>query len=223
LLDEELRLRAHRLATGEFRTEDLDRIFLGLRSHAGNHNCFLDIGDFVAHRDTRDKGLVTRVGRDVFTSVDVWSLKLRGFDPSRADIARAAFANFRLASDEQLKVGCGCRRETALSRLKSALAKVARNEHPTEPELKVLVYLGNRFIWKPAFSADQLFAEFKEVLTHKKIIGKCDHAALDGAKVFLSLYALSVMHGSSILLDNGRKAKLFAGFANRERMLEVKV
>jgi hypothetical protein len=103
------------------------------------------------------------------------------------------------------------------------LAKVGRDEQPTESEFKVLNYLGNRFIWKPAFTSDQLFAEFKEVLTRNGIIGKADASALDAAKAFLSLYALTVMHGSSIVLDGGQKANLFAGFANRYRVLEVKV
>jgi hypothetical protein len=201
----------------------LDRLFLGQRTRAGNRACFREIGDFVAHRDTREKGLVTQSGRDIFTSLDVWSLGLRGRRPSLADIARAGHANLRLASDEQLKSGCGCQHQTARKRLQRALEKVERNEKPTDAEFKVLNYLGNRFIWKPAFTADQLFVEFNEVLTQNGIIGKADSAALVNAKVFLTLYALAVMHGSSIILENGEKARLFAGYANHERRLEVKV
>ncbi len=223
LLNADLRHRARRLMAGDYRTGDLDRLFLGQRARAWNCACFREIGDFVAHRDIREKGLVTQVGRDIFTSVDVWSLKMRGRDPSWTDIARAAHANLRLASDEQLNSGCGCQRPIARKRLERALAKVDRNEPPTNSELRVLEYLGNRFIWKPAFTSDQLVAEFKQVLTRNGIIGKADSEALDGAKAFLSLYALAVMHGSSIVLDSGQKAKLFAGFANQERRLEVKV
>lgn len=223
MLDDDLRHRAQRLLAGDFRIVDLDRLFLGQRDRAGNRACFREIGDFIAHRDTREKGLVTQVGRDIFTSVEVWSLKMRGRDPSWADIARAAHANLRLASDEQLKAGCGCQRKTARKRLDRALTKIDRNEQLTASELEILQYLGNRFIWKPAFTSDQLFSEFTEVLIRNGIVERVDAKALTNAKVFLTLYALTVMHGSSIVLDNGQKAKLFAGYANRGRHLEVKI
>ena len=81
----------------------MDRLFLGQRERVWGRTAFRDIGDFVAHRDTCEKGVVTQVGKDVFTSVDVWSLQMRGREPSWADIARAAGANLRLASDEQIR------------------------------------------------------------------------------------------------------------------------
>jgi hypothetical protein len=223
LLDDDLRLRARRLIAGDFRTGDLDRLFLGQRDRAANRACFREIGDFVAHRDTREKGLVTQVGRDIFTSVDVWSLKLRGRDASWADIKRAAHANFRLASDEQLRTGCGCQRQMARKRLERALAKIDRNEQLTASELQVLQYLGNRFIWKPAFTSDRLFSEFKDLLIHNGLVEKSNADALDAAKTFLTLYALALMHGSSIILEGGQRARLFAGYANRGHHLEVKI
>jgi hypothetical protein len=223
LLDEDLRHRARRLMVGDFRTGDLDRLFLGQRNRAWNRACFREIGDFVAHRDTREKGLVTQVGRDVFTSVDVWSLKMRGRDASWTDISRAAYANLRLASDEQLKAGCGCQRSTARKRLERALDKIDRSEQLTDSEFGVLQYLGNRFIWKPAFTSDQLFSEFKEVLIRNGIVERGEAEALTNAKAFLTLYALAVMHGSSIVLEGGQRARLFAGYANRGRHLEIKI
>lgn len=223
MLDDDLSYRTHRLMAGDRRVVDLDRLFLGLRSRADAQACFREIGDFVAHRDTREKGLITQVGRDVFTSVDVWSLKLRGREPSWADIARAAYANLRLASDEQLQVGCGCRRPSAKQRLQRALTKVARQERPTDKEVRALEYLGNRFIWKPAFTASQLGAEFQEVLLRTGIIRPIDIALSDETRTFLALYALALMHGSTIALENGHRASLFAGYSNRHRHLEVKV
>ncbi|WP_312808434.1 hypothetical protein [Agrobacterium cavarae] len=223
MLDEDLKHRARRLIAGDFRSGDLDRLFLGQRDRAWGRACFREVGDFVAHRDTREKGLITQVGRDVFTSVDVWSLKMRGRAPSWTDIARAAEANLRLASDEQIRSGCGCQRGAAKKRIQSALTKIDRQEAPTEPEIRALEYLGNRFIWKPAFTSNQLLTEFRDVLTLNGFIGKADAPALENAKAFISLYALAVMHGSAIVLEGGDKAKLFAGFANRGRHLEVKV
>jgi hypothetical protein len=42
-------------------------------------------------------------------------------------------------------------------------------------------------------------------------------------KSFLSLYVLTLMHGSSIELAEGNKAILIAGFANSQRTLEAKI
>gem|GEM_PF-1377651 len=223
MLDEDLRCRARRIFAGDHRVGDLDRLFLGLRARAGAQACFREIGDFVAHRDTREKGLITQVGRDEFASVDVWSLKMRGLDLSWAEIARAAYANLRLASDEQLRNGCGCQRPAAKQRLQSALAKVERHERPTEKEIRTLDYLGNRFIWKPAFTAAQLATEFNQVLIRTGIIDPSEAVLSEETCAFLALYVLALMHGSAIILDNGERARLFAGFANRQRCLEVKV
>ena len=223
MLDEDLRHRARRLLAGDHRIVDLDRLLLGLRSRAGPQACFREIGDFVAHRDVREKGLITQVGRDVFTSVNVWSLKMRGRDPSLADIARAAEANCRLASNEQLQDGCGCQRPTAKQRLRRALAKVEQGVRPTDKEIRVLDYLGNRFIWRPAFTSAQLAAEFREVLLRTGIVDLSDPDMAEQTRAFLALYALSLMHGSAIILEDGQRARLFAGFANRQRCLEVKV
>jgi hypothetical protein len=107
--------------------------------------------------------------------------------------------------------------------LEGALAKVRRQAALTDPEARVLEYLGNRFIWKPAFTADQLFDEFRYVLIQNGIVRDVESPQLEGAREFLTLHALAVMHGSAIVLDDGQKAGLYAGFANQQRRLEVKV
>lgn len=223
MIDDDLRLRAKRLLSGQRRIEDLDRLFLDQRDRHHGKPSFREVGDFVAHRKERQKGLVTQIARDVFTSVSVWSLAFRDQKPSRADIVRAAWANFRLASDLQLKQGCGLRRPLAKSRLESGLAKFERGDTITDEELKVILYLGNRFIWKPAFTDDQLFDEFSDVLRKNAIIAQADMAALLDAKPFITLYAIACMHGSTIQLDDPLNGQLLAGYANRQRNLEVKV
>lgn len=223
MLDDDLRVRAHRLASGHHRVEDLDRLFLGLRDRDAGRMSVREIGDFVAHRGERQKGPVTQTARDVFTSVDVWSLVMRGRQPSHADIARAAWANFRLASDLQLRQGCGLRRPIVRRRLESGLSKFARSETLTEQEADVIGHLGNRFIWKPAFDDEQLFKEFQDILITNKMLPKSEARSLGNAKTFLTLYAIALMHGVAIEFDNGTRTQLRAGFANRQRRLEVKV
>ena len=168
-LDEELRRRARRLLNGDRRTEDLDRLYLGLRGRARGFDAVREIGDFVAHRDERSKGFISQVARDVFTSVDVWSMDLRGLKASWTDIGRAAEANLRLASNALVKDGCGCGKSIAKQRVDSALEKISGGERITEAEARALTFLGNRFIWRPAFWADQLVDEFGRLLVRWRL------------------------------------------------------
>lgn len=142
MIADDLRMRAGRLLAGQRRVDDLDRLFLGLRDRHHGKESVREIGDFVAHRAERQKGLVTQVARDVLTSVSVWSLGFRNKKAEISDIVRAAKANFRLASDQQLKDGCGLRRPVVKRRLDSGLAKLERGETITDEEMAVLLYLG---------------------------------------------------------------------------------
>ena len=223
LYDEDLRLRAQRLLCGDHRTNDLDRLYLGLRERSRGFEAVREIGNFVAHRDVRNKGLVTQVGRDVFTSVDVWSMGLRGLTPSLADISRAADANLRLASEAQLKAGCGCGPATARKRVERALRKIERGEAITDVEMATLDYVGNRLVWRPAFLASQLAGEFERLLAVTGLASASELSNFPAAADFLTLHALAVMHGSSIIIAPGKTARLLAGYANRERRLEVKI
>ena len=223
MIDEDLKSRARNVLNGHYRTIDFDRLFLGLRSRAASKQCFRELGDFVAHRDTRVKGFLTQVGRDVFTSLDIWSLKMRGVEATLTDLRRAADANLRLANDAQIADGCGCSKAIARQRLKRGFGKLAENRKPTDKEFRVLQYLANRFIWRPAFTADQLFDEFGQLLVKYGIIDQAEMNLLENSKVPLTLYALTVMHGSAIILENGDRSNLYAGYANREGKLEVKM
>lgn len=148
---------------------------------------------------------------------------MRGRKPSKSDISRAARANLRLASDIQLKQGCGLRRPIVRRRLESGLKKFARSGTLNDQEAEVLSYLGNRFVWKPAFNDNQLFNEFRDALVQNAIVPKREATSLNSAKTFLTLYAIALMPGVVIEFDNGTKSQLHADFANRQRYLEVKI
>lgn len=182
-----------------------------------------EIGDFIAHRDKREKGLITQVGRDVFTSFDVWSKPMRELPVGRDDVVRAAKANLRLATDDQIRQGLGMSRQMAAGRLKRALSKSAEGQGLSSSERDVLMYFGNRFIWRPAFTADQLIGELSTLLPRLDLIDKTDLDGVAAAGTFIALHAVTAMHGSAITLDDGSSARLFAGFAIRDHWLEVKV
>lgn len=222
MLTQELRTRAKRIVDGTAATIDIDRIYLALRSHRKASSPFREIADFIAHRDERDKGITTDVGRDVFTSVSVWSLGLRDKTPTWNDLVHAAQANLRLASDEQIKNGCGCNRQTATTRLSKALKKRESGIVLKKSEAEALEYFGNRFIWKPALRAACLLADFRETLIDADLIDASETFRPE-VQPLLALHAVAVMHGSKIRVADDICADLFAGYANKDKHLEVKV
>jgi hypothetical protein len=223
MIDDDLRLRAKRFLGGKHRADDLDRFYLDLRERTYGRASFREIGDFVAHRGERNRGPVTAVARDVITSFSVWSLAFRDKKPTFPELAQAARANFRLASDKQLKDGCGLKRPAVKKVLDHVLPRFENGGPIDDEELRVLLYLANRVIWKPAFTDDEVVKDFCDVLTHNKIVAKADCPALLAARDFVSLYALIRMHGTTIALEDGTNAQLLAGCANRDNILEVKV
>ncbi|WP_375415549.1 hypothetical protein [uncultured Bradyrhizobium sp.] len=223
MIDDDLRLRAKRLLDGQRRADDLDRFFLDLRERTHGRASFREIGDFVAHRGQRDKGPLTQIARDVITSVSVWSLGFRGKRPTYPELALAARANFRLASDKQLKDGCGLRRPAVKRILDAALPRLEVGGPIQDEELPILLYLGNRFIWKPAFTDEQVIKEFCDVLILNRIVSGKDRRGLQDVGNFIILHALARMHGTTIALETGGSAELLAGYANQHGHLEVKV
>jgi hypothetical protein len=223
MIDDDLRLRAKRFLGGQHRADDLDRFYLDLRERTHGRASFREIGDFVAHRGERNRGPVTQVARDVITSVSIWSLGFRGKKPTYLELAQAARANFRLASDKQLKDGCGLKRPAVKKILDRALPRLESGGPIDDAERPVLLYLANRFIWKPAFTDEVVVSDFCDVLTLNKIVSKADRPALLAARNFVSLFALIRMHGTTIALEDGTSAQLLAGYANQHGILEVKV
>lgn len=93
----DLRLRVQRLLRGERRHDDVDPLFLGLRDRAGGREIIREIGDFVAHRDERDRGTVLQQTSDVLLSIQTF-LKVRmDGEFTLAEIRQVAEANLRIA------------------------------------------------------------------------------------------------------------------------------
>ena len=60
------RTRVERLLRGDFRVDDLTRLFLYARDRCDGRESVKEVGDFVAHHNERNKGTVTRATREWF-------------------------------------------------------------------------------------------------------------------------------------------------------------
>ncbi|MBY3144089.1 hypothetical protein HFO63_00505 [Rhizobium laguerreae] len=222
MIDPDIRLRVRRILRGERRQDDLDRIFLYLRTRHFGRESIQEIGDFVAHRDRRQKGPVTRTARDVFVSFRNWLRTTQGLPFTAEDIIRAANANLRIATADQLRSRLDLRPEVVKSVLTQAVRKLERGKKLTTREERVFNYLGGAFIWNPAFTDHSIFDDLGEVLRQNGYLEEADEASFETIRHFLSLYVLTIMHGSALLMENGDLAHLQAGFRNKEAKLEVK-
>src|SRR3954453_18158076 len=96
--DLEMRRRVQRLIAGEFRPDDVRPLFLWLRERSYGIGSIREIGDFVAHSDTREKGPITDDARDYFKYL---ALRLpnkdRKVDPANlpSDFARTLRSRLR--------------------------------------------------------------------------------------------------------------------------------
>jgi hypothetical protein len=220
--DEELRIRARRLLTGNVHLEDLDRLFLDQRQRCHGRKHFQEIGDFLAHRNARNKGPVTEVIQDIMTSFRVWSMPMRGEKHSPVDIQEAGQVNLRLMTDEQLLAGCGMRRQTAETKFRKGVTKLEVGTPLSASEGRAVQYLGNQFVWRPAFKDGDLLDDFLHVLHRNGLMADPPQITFDRLKAILAMYAISRVH-ETMISDRGIQAQLFAGASNSYGVLEVKL
>lgn len=220
----ELRQRVERFLRGDRRVEDLDRIFLGLRDRCYGLATIREIGDFVAHRDQREKGPVTDKVRDIQLSLESWLKQGQGQFPDLAAAKRISAANLRTATDAQLAARLGLRREVVKSVLAQAIKKMEadRFEKVTQRERSVFNYLAGAFVWNPAFTDEQVAEDLAAVLIKAGALLKDEREAFDANGAFLALYVTALMHDSAIVMEDGSRFDLVAGFANDQNRIEVK-
>jgi len=220
----ELRHRVERYISGDRRVSDLDRIFLGLRARCYGLASIREIGDFVAHRDQREKGPVTDKVKDIQLSLESWLAQGDGKVPDLASAKRISAANLRTATDVQLDARLGLRREVVKAVLAQAIKKMEsdRFDKLTQREKAVFNYLAAAFIWNPAFTDEQVAEDLATVLIKVGALQTNERAAFDADHSFLALYIIALMHDSTVVMEDGSRFDLIAGFANKENRIEVK-
>ncbi|WP_456490079.1 hypothetical protein [Marinobacter nauticus] len=58
-----------KIEAGDFDENDIDNLFMKLRAYSSNHRVFREIADFVAHNDSRDRGLANQALETMYLSM----------------------------------------------------------------------------------------------------------------------------------------------------------
>lgn len=196
-----------RLLAGERRVDDLTHVFLAQRERFHGRAAFLEVGDYIAHRDLRTKGLASRKAKDyaILWRAQVWHARTKE-PPPGLDWAAYFRANVRHMSDEKLLEISGLRRDranTVAGRILSADFGSRRRLTQTEDRFLDAVSAVGEV--KALFTADELLDDFSFVCRRNRLISDAEADQLGAIKPFLSLFALAQMHGCSIEIGDGTR------------------
>jgi hypothetical protein len=216
------RQRVQRILAGHGRSEDFGSLFVELRAKTYGSKRFREIGDFVGHRDVRNRGLIVDVVRDFASSMELF-IEMSGNKPPSLEVACAgAKANLRLSTDEQIASTCAMSKASAEQAIDRATVMLKQGLLPSERDKFVFNSYTARIVWHPAFLDDDIVEEWITVLTRNNLLEKVEVVQMRQHSERLILYVLTLLHGVAVELQNKKKVTLQAGFFNRERRLEVK-
>lgn len=214
--------RAKRLVHGEFRAEDIDKLFLYLRTRSKGRQAIAEIGDFVAHREEREKSLITKHAKDWFIATR-FTFRALGqpyaIDDLPMNFGDVFNAVFGQLSEQEIRKHTGLKRRD----VKKLLPRIVKLLEPNgsggltaakiaDPkEWSIIVCLTRYFKGiGSTFSEDQIFNGFRDALIDEGLLEKEEAKCLSRVRKAICLNAVTVMHLTEIDLGDGTKAKLSA-------------
>jgi hypothetical protein len=224
--DPKSKARVDRLLRGEFRPDDLTSLFLYGRDHADGREAVIEIGDFIAHHDERDRGIVTRSTREWFAVVRYHMSRFRpdGVQPFNARMMPSATPDYfkiavnRLGAETIQKV-TGLRKKKADEMMQKILPRLVRNSDGTwslpadlsKSEVDLIVCVSSEIVVKPAFSPERICDDFLAMLRSNALISKEDERAHAAAlRVLIQLCAIAAMHHCIVQVGDGTTVQLNA-------------
>lgn len=170
-----------RIESGDFSTDDVEMLFLRLRSYSFEHRIFREAGDFVAHNDKREKGIINDAMDGVFLklrlfaeySLDNKSLDILGELPRY--FKRLLKQTLARAPSDHLKQELGVSVDTAASVVENTIIEDKaknvcrlRDGKLSARKLAVITYLSSYLYAGAVFDADTLLKEVLSVLERNK-------------------------------------------------------
>lgn len=222
MLLEDHKRRVTRLMRGNRKVSDLDRLFSDLRMHRPGRASVKEIGHFAAHRHERDAGISLVRANDIQTSARLWHLQTMGIAPNGEQLEEAGRANLRIMPEERIKEKFGISRQTVEQTFGKAIKKFHLGRPLKEREAQVLKVFGLSMMWQFAFSDNELWSDFVNLLLDEGALTSEDKPRLQGVSTFVSLYALSIMHGARLKMADGKTTQLRLAMSEESGFLRIK-
>jgi hypothetical protein len=215
-----------RLLRGEFRLDDLANLFLYARDRCSGNRAVKDIGDFHAHHNERDRGIITDSTRDWFAVVRYFSW--RSYPPGgpNLDYTRMPPATrdyFKIAANRVeprfIRQHTGLNRAAAQKMMLDLVERLTPNPDGTWAlPIKLAVKEGvlvncvsSQMVVKPAFSGDDLCDGLLSTLKREGLLSRSELRA--GTKTLRStilLFAVAAMHNCVVQIGDGTTTQLKA-------------
>lgn len=203
-----------RIESGEFTTDDVEMLFLRLRSYSFEYHVFREAGDFVAHSDKREKGIINDAMDGVFLklryfaefSMDDKSLDVMGDLPKY--FKRLLRQTLIRTSPDDLKRELGMSVEAAASVVENTIVeykdrKVCRLKDGklSARKLSVINYLSSFLHGGPIFDGDTLLQQILGVLERNKFAYSSEKILAQRSNILLTFCLL--VHQVEFKLSNG--------------------
>lgn len=222
MLLEDHKRRVARLLRGERRVTDLDRLFSDLRMLKPGRANVQEIGHFAAHRDERDSGISLARANDIQTSARLWQRQFSGIPPTVGELREAGRANLNIMPDDRIRGRLGISRQTARQSFEKAVRKYEVGKPLKPREAEVLKVFGLSMMWQFAFDNQTLSADFMDLLVVEGALSETERLAFAETELFVTLYALAIMHGARLKMADGAMAQLRLGKSDSGGFLRIK-
>jgi hypothetical protein len=219
---QEMRLRVERLLKGSGRADDISTLYLHLRHRSRGRATVAEIGDSVAHREEKNKGIVTGDLRDFFTVMktlgptmipdSAYNYSAENLPSNFREFLPAAL---RLAENDKIKLHTGLNRAAAERMLPGIVAKIRQHSdgrlqiHGLTPtEIGLCECLSGYIRARAAFKEDRLITEFVDALVDENLINSSERKILVKARNHIALVAACSLHMTRIDLGDGTFAEI---------------
>lgn len=219
-----------RIQTGRFDENDVDNLLMKLRPYAGTKTIFLEVAHFVAHSDTRDRGLAQQSITAFVDSIQYFQEYMsekRPLDlgvPFPAYIYRLFLSQARLSDERRLKAEYKMSHATLIKKIEANFSIdkktdtcCLRNNKGGIELFAALQFITSFIHSRVAFHVRDFHKELKDVMREQKV--PFDEAAWDALADRISLAILCLVSNTEFLLANGGQASCKLETENHFRLL----
>lgn len=214
-----LRPLVERLIRKDFRPQNLDTIILGIRSKTDGRKAIRDIGDFVAHRESRFRGVIAEETQEWFHLARSTAYYLQNpidLNNVHPDFLPSLEITLARMKKKFFQKEIGASYESARRLLKDIATRSTNNDGKilvrinSQREFDLISKLASKLVIQPAFDDAKLFDEFIAVLRSQSLLAKNEVKSLEYLRPILSRYAVSLMHKCVVILKDKSRVELVA-------------